>query len=970
MDQLLRHAIHLASQTEKSLISSVERRIAYVVSHGQSYASNGYAVRTQGVAEALNEHSFDMLCFVRPGRPWELGELQESFPPEKVVNGVRYIHSRWLTDDKVSNDLERLEASVRRFVELFLVYRPQVVLAASNWIVALPAWVAAKKLGLPFFYEVRGFWELSRLANCPEYSETREFYSEILAESFLYQISQSIFTLNGKMKEEIISRGVEASKVKIIPCAVNTLPKIYSNGKKRSEKEKLGIPAVNNIVAYIGSFNDYENVDELVDACRELIQRGKNNITLLLVGDQKQRWRAKEPWIIDVGRVNKDKVDLYYQVSDLIVIPRKVSKVAELVTPTKLIEALSFSKKVLVEESIPKKEYSSCRNLYKYSVESGEKLSDALLKSLGQGEALKEINIPIYRNYMGAISRELESSGSSSKSDFDIMLKAAKLSTDAYLNNVDELIEKIFGSVPKNEKLYTDASRIVKGVGLNQVENKILRHARNAFPKSVALANALFWASQRIGDFETCNAIISDLKKIYGKNPSQAQKKQIEKLSNTPAYQLSIIDYIGRVTPLDSPVKSKVAYVLHNTLPYSSGGYATRGDGLIQGMMNHGLEVTVVSRPGYPLDIKDDITEAEISLVESIHGAEYRRILSPQRRGLSALEYMKKASHALEAELRKVNPSVVMAASNHVTAIPAYLAAKRLGLPFVYEVRGFWEVTRMSREPEFVNSPAYKTQVLLEGMVAKRANQVFTLTQPMKEELIERGVEESKVELLPNSCNPERFTPCGRDKGLAKRLGIPEDVPVIGYIGTFVVYEGLEDLAHACSILKDKGYKFRLLLVGNENASGLDKGPITEEVISVAKAHGFEDWLIMPGRIPHEEVESYYSLIDVAPFPRKPWPVCEMVSPMKPLEALAMEKAVVVSSVRALVEMVQEDKTGLVFNKGSVESLAEQLARLIDDPELREKLGKSGRKWVEEQRTWNSTGKIAADIICEHFKPQ
>ena len=247
--------------------------------------------------------------------------------------------------------------------------------------------------------------------------------------------------------------------------------------------------------------------------------------------------------------------------------------------------------------------------------------------------------------------------------------------------------------------------------------------------------------------------------------------------------------------------------------------------------------------------------------------------------------------------------------------------------------------------------------------MCKAADHVFTLTEPMREELIIRGVESAKIDLLPNSCDPVRFVPQERDHDLANRLSIAQDIPVIGYIGTFVDYEGLEDLASTCALLKQQGIEFRLLLVGNENASGQDRGPITEQIAHIANSNGFAEWLVMPGRVPHEEVESYYSLIDIAPFPRKPWPVCEMVSPMKPLEAFAMEKAVVVSSVRALQEMVKHEETGLVFEKGNVKSLADVLERLVADPALRRTLGKNARKWVLKERTWAASTEILASYV-------
>ena len=302
-------------------------------------------------------------------------------------------------------------------------------------------------------------------------------------------------------------------------------------------------------------------------------------------------------------------------------------------------------------------------------------------------------------------------------------------------------------------------------------------------------------------------------------------------------------------------------------------------------------------------------------------------------------------------------PEWVVAASDYMTALPALIAARRLGLPFLYEVRGFWEVTRQSREPGFERSEDFRIQGLLDAEVARRADHVFTLTGPMRDELVRRGVNPATITLLPNSCDPERFAPRARDAALAARLGIPASVPVIGYIGAFVQYEGLEDLVAAGALLRGRGRDFRLLLIGGETTSGAEKGPVTAEIERIAAETGLGDRLIMPGRVPHEEVAVYYSLIDIAPFPRKPQPVTEMVSPMKPLEALAMEKAVVVSSVAALTEMIADGETGLVFAKGDVASLAEVLDRLIGDRGLRARLGRNGRDWVVRQRTWAEMGR-------------
>ena len=180
----------------------------------------------------------------------------------------------------------------------------------------------------------------------------------------------------------------------------------------------------------------------------------------------------------------------------------------------------------------------------------------------------------------------------------------------------------------------------------------------------------------------------------------------------------------------------------------------------------------------------------------------------------------------------------------------------------------------------------------------------------MKEELIDRGVSGSNITLVPNSCDIEEFiSTTARDENLAVKYSIPKDSVVIGYIGSFVQYEGLENLVEACVLLKEKSLNFRLLLVGNENVSAPgSKGPITDEIERLVTENNLHDYIIMPGRIPHEDVPAHYSLIDIAPFPRKPQPVTEMVSPMKPLESFAMKKTVVVSSVKALKDMVLDRK--------------------------------------------------------------
>jgi len=174
-------------------------------------------------------------------------------------------------------------------------------------------------------------------------------------------------------------------------------------------------------------------------------------------------------------------------------------------------------------------------------------------------------------------------------------------------------------------------------------------------------------------------------------------------------------------------------------------------------------------------------------------------------------------------------------------------------------------------------------------------------------------------------------------------------------------------LATACALLKQRGVEFRLVLVGTDNAAGPVRSTIAQRIKEIVTSHGFISWLIMPGRVSNSVSNQYESLIDIAVFPHRASPVCDMVAPAKPLEALAMQKAVVVSNVAALAEMVADGLTGCVFEKGNVQSLAQGLQELIGDRQRIQELGREGRAWVCEKRSWRQIGTIFAELVQENL---
>lgn len=373
MDALLQHAQLLADQDFSPIQDPIKQRIAYVVSHGQSYASNGYAIRTQGIANALNQHGFETLCFVRPGRPWELGVEKSSIHPEMYVDGVRYIHSRWENDQRPENEFAHLDVCVERFIELFRVYRPSVVLAASNHEVALPALVAAKQLGLPFFYEVRGFWEISRASRQPEWEKSSEFQEHYERESYLICHAARLYTLNRFMKNELLERGAKKENIRIIPNSVTDIPTGIKE-TNQSLRDRFGISKSAYVLGYVGAITEYEGLDELINALGRL----KNeNVHLLIVGGHSPANNRKgspkeaiieslieltktlkiEEKVTFTGRVSPDQLSDYYAATDCLVIARKALPVCELVSPIKPLEYAIQQKPVIASNVAPLSEF-------------------------------------------------------------------------------------------------------------------------------------------------------------------------------------------------------------------------------------------------------------------------------------------------------------------------------------------------------------------------------------------------------------------------------------------------------------------------------------------------------------------------------------------------------------------------------------------------------------------------------------
>ena len=125
-----------------------------------------------------------------------------------------------------------------------------------------------------------------------------------------------------------------------------------------------------------------------------------------------------------------------------------------------------------------------------------------------------------------------------------------------------------------------------------------------------------------------------------------------------------------------------------------------------------------------------------------------------------------------------------------------------------------------------------------------------------------------------------------------------------------------------------------------------------------------ESTIVFTGRVPHEEVADLYSVIDVCAYPRLLTPATRAVSPLKPFEAMAAKKSVIVSDVPALAEIAGYGERGLVVPSGDVEALAEAISAVIEDPSATLSRVEAAAAWTESERSWSAVGAVMGSALA------
>ena len=395
----------------------------------------------------------------------------------------------------------------------------------------------------------------------------------------------------------------------------------------------------------------------------------------------------------------------------------------------------------------------------------------------------------------------------------------------------------------------------------------------------------------------------------------------------------------------------KVLHVLDVTIPRIA-GYTTRAKYIVDNQRKIGFEPLVISSLRQGSETVSSQEECDLK-VDNYDGIQYYRsmdfvLMQGKRKRtlpfIRELQELETFSRNIEIVVKKNKPDMIHAHSPVTVGYAAYKVAKKYNIPFTYEVRAFWEDASVDQGKIKYKSAKYYLIKCMETHLLKKSDAVVVICEGLKKDIIRRGISSEKIFIVPNGVDTEIFVPLDRDESLANQV-VDSNQTVIGYIGTMYNFEGIRYLIEAMRLLRDRK-DIVCLIVGF--------GQSEAEVKELIRKNNLQDTIKFLGKVPHENIKSYYSIIDILVYPRISRRITELVTPLKPLEAMSMEKTVIASDVGGLKELIQDQKDGLLFRAEDPQDLKDKILFLIDNKDIARQLGQTARNSMIQKRSWNN----------------
>jgi PEP-CTERM/exosortase A-associated glycosyltransferase len=383
----------------------------------------------------------------------------------------------------------------------------------------------------------------------------------------------------------------------------------------------------------------------------------------------------------------------------------------------------------------------------------------------------------------------------------------------------------------------------------------------------------------------------------------------------------------------------RILHVFDHTLPLHS-GYTFRSAAILRNQRKLGWDTYHLSGPK---QLNCDVLE------EDADGLHFYR--TPKPTGLLArlpggdpFAVIAAIEKRLLGLARELQPDVLHAHSPVLDAVPAIRVGRKLGIPVVYEIRAFWEDAAVDHGSTREGSLRYRLTRALETWAVRHADAVTVICEGLRRDLVARGIPPGKITVIPNAVDIDKFEMGGKpDPELKLKLGLGHS-RVLGFIGSFYAYEGLDLLIAALPAILKQMPDVKVLLVGG--------GPQDAALKQQVMALDLKDRVVFTGRVPHAEVNRYYDLVDVLVYPRHPMRLTDLVTPLKPLEAMAQGRLMVASDVGGHKELIQDGKTGVLFRAGNAGDLASKVVALLKYEQGWDSMKKNGRQFVESERNW------------------
>jgi PEP-CTERM/exosortase A-associated glycosyltransferase len=388
-----------------------------------------------------------------------------------------------------------------------------------------------------------------------------------------------------------------------------------------------------------------------------------------------------------------------------------------------------------------------------------------------------------------------------------------------------------------------------------------------------------------------------------------------------------------------------ILHVLDHSIPLHS-GYTFRTKAIIDYQHSLGWTTDHITSP------KHNLACESIEREEIVEGLRFYRT-PPTENFLSAFPLINQFNivKALERRLLdivpKIKPTIIHAHSPALNGLAAIRVAARFDIPVVYEVRAFWEDAAVDHGTSKEWGLRYRLTRALETHVIKKADAVTAICEGLRSDIVARGISEEKITVIPNAVDIQRFQyEIETDQNLLQSLNLKGKF-VIGFIGSFYAYEGLHILIKALPTVLEKLPNCMVLLVGG--------GPQETNLKKIVAENRMQDHVIFTGRVPHNEVHKYYNLIDIMVYPRISIRLTELVTPLKPLEAMAQGKLLLASDIGGHRELIKDNVTGRFFKPDDPQSLATELLNLINNKDKWKTIRTNAKQFVDKERNWQNS---------------